>query len=162
MSHTPEEWRSVPEHPDYEASSLGRVKSLFFKNHHSRVFKPRILKGGLRPNGYLKVFVDGMQLSVHRLVCMTFHGPCPEGMECRHLNGHKNDCRSANLAWGPRRVNQIDCIRHGRAKYNKLTQAQVAEIKLNRNNDSHRATAAQYGVHETTIGNARNGKTWNW
>jgi len=35
----------------------------------------------------------------HLLICITFHGPRPEGYECDHLNGCVTDYSAANLEW---------------------------------------------------------------
>lgn len=50
---------------------------------------------------------------VHRLVLGAFVGPCPAGMECRHLNGDSTDNRVENLAWGTHVENVKDVIAHG-------------------------------------------------
>ncbi len=34
---------------------------------------------------------------LHRLICEAFHGPCPEGQECRHLDGDPSNNRPENL-----------------------------------------------------------------
>src|SRR5690349_17026518 len=39
--------------------------------------------------------------SVHRLICMTFHGmPSSKTMQVRHLDGDPANNRPENLAWG--------------------------------------------------------------
>ena len=53
---------------------------------------------------------------VHRMVLEAFVGPCPEGMQCRHLNDVKNDNRLNNLAWGTRKENSADAIRNRLAR----------------------------------------------
>lgn len=53
--------------------------------------------------------------NVHKLILETFVGLAPEGMECRHLNGDAGDNRLVNLAWGTRKENHDDSIRHGTA-----------------------------------------------
>ena len=50
---------------------------------------------------------------VHRLVLEAFVGPCPDGMECRHLDGNPGNNRLENLAWGTPKENAADSIRHG-------------------------------------------------
>lgn len=50
---------------------------------------------------------------VSRLVLENFVGPCPPGMECRHLDGDSTNNRLNNLAWGTRLQNASDRIRHG-------------------------------------------------
>lgn len=50
---------------------------------------------------------------LHRAVLEMHVGPCPTGMECRHLNGDSLDNRLGNLAWGTPSENSKDAIRHG-------------------------------------------------
>lgn len=50
---------------------------------------------------------------VHRLVLETFVGPCPEGMECRHLDGNPSNNLLDNLAWGTREENIEDNRQNG-------------------------------------------------
>lgn len=50
---------------------------------------------------------------VHRLVLTAFVGPCPEGMECRHLDGDAANNRLSNLCWGTREENIADSKRNG-------------------------------------------------
>lgn len=72
---------------------------------------------------------------VHRLVLESFIGPCPEGMETRHLNGKHDDNRLSNLCWGTQKDNYKDKILHGthqRGEKNprtKLINKQVLEIR---------------------------------
>jgi HNH endonuclease len=53
---------------------------------------------------------------VHRLVLEAFVGPCPTGLECRHLDGDPSNNRLDNLRWGTRLENVADTIRHGRRR----------------------------------------------
>jgi hypothetical protein len=50
---------------------------------------------------------------VHRLVLAAFVGPCPEGMEVRHLDGNPANTRLANLRYGTHSENELDKVRHG-------------------------------------------------
>ncbi len=62
---------------------------------------------------------------VHRLILETFVGPCPEGMECRHLDGNPaNNCLN-NIAWGTREQNIEDNRKNG--SYAKTHRATAFE-----------------------------------
>lgn len=87
-----EVWKPVPSLP-LEASNLGNIRSPIYgvKAVHKT------------PSGYRRV---GLSVAgkygthpVGRLVCAAFHGPCPEGHECDHINRDRSDDRPENLRW---------------------------------------------------------------
>jgi hypothetical protein len=114
-------WKPIPGYFGYEVSDWGRVRS----------FRSRTGKGPMRTTaaflkpssngrGYLSITLwNGSRLSgktfyIHRLVLTVFVGPCPEGMEARHVgtNDRANNHLS-NLCWGTKEENQEDRIWHG-------------------------------------------------
>lgn len=105
----PEEWRPVPDWPGYEASSHGRVRSSLGPGAG-----PVILKQHKAASGHLGVNLRDRELNanrvrrVHQLVLEAFVGPRPEGMVSRHLNGHHEDNRPANLRYGTAVANRLD------------------------------------------------------
>jgi len=53
--------------------------------------------------------------TVHKLVCLAFHGPQPSpSMQVRHLDGDAGNCAPENLAWGTQVENWQDRRMHGR------------------------------------------------
>lgn len=74
-----------------------------------RILKP--YRGDKR--GHQKVTIDLGRKYVHQLVAKAFIGPCPSGLEVRHLNGAYADNRATNLAYGSRSDNVLDSVRHG-------------------------------------------------
>lgn len=73
-------------------------------------------------HGYRQVgfSVNGKMLypRVHHLVMDAFGEPKPsDAHEIRHLNGNRRDNRIENLAWGTRRENWQDSVRHGTAVF---------------------------------------------
>jgi hypothetical protein len=75
------------------------------------------LTGSPDKDGYIRFTLirdDGTRTYPRRpqLICSAFHGPCPEGMEVRHLNGLSTDDRSDNLCWGTHQENIDDRERH--------------------------------------------------
>lgn len=109
-------WRAIPGYPGYEASDLGRIRSL-----RGRV--ARILKGGTDSSGYRMVCIqtpEGQRTpTVHRLVALAHIGPkpsVPEGsyrIEVCHENGDRTDNRLSNLRYDTNKANQQDSMRHG-------------------------------------------------
>jgi hypothetical protein len=76
------------------------------------------LKPSKGKNGYLSVQIfmpdkSSIRYYVHRLVLITFVGPCPDGMECLHGPGGKTDNSLANIRWGTPIENAADKIRDG-------------------------------------------------
>jgi hypothetical protein len=113
-----EKWRPVAGFPDYMVSDRGRVLS----NVGS---KPRVLVGSMATNGYRKVLLtrdrQSFNRSVHTLVAEAFHGPRPEGLVCRHLDGDRLNNASSNLTWGTYSENAQDRVRHGNDAFARRT-----------------------------------------
>ncbi len=139
-------WKAIPAFPDYEASNLGRVRSLprvrtdaggrnggiRNRNVPGVILRPALHKG--YPHVALTVDAKGYTMPVHRLVLEAFVGPRPDGMECRHLDGNRTNANLDNLAWGTPSENQMDRAEHGTANIgeqhpmSKLTELDVIEI----------------------------------
>lgn len=121
-----EEWRPIPNHPDYEVSSLGRVRS--WKGRARQLNKPRMMSPHIHPLGYIRLNIDGRQTSVHQLVAAAWHGPCPVDMEVDHINGVRDDNRPENLRYLTRQENmaRIDFRQKSHCKYrHPLTEDNV-------------------------------------
>ena len=97
----------------------------------------RQLKGTKSGVGYLtvKLGIPSKTYTIHVLVATAFHGPCPDGMECRHLDGSRTNNQSSNLEWGTRQQNCHDAARHGtsnigeRHPHAKLSADDVWQIR---------------------------------
>jgi len=99
------EWKPIPGFPGYEASSSGVIRPVAPRYKNGRG------KDGLRPwtverhgrlASYVTLHQDGKRHKdlVSRLVCLTFHGPAPEGLnDCAHVNHNSLDNRASNLKW---------------------------------------------------------------
>lgn len=111
---TAEEWRPIAGYPHYFATSSGRIVSC-----QPRWKQPRELKGGWTQSGggyrmVLLVNADGVACkTIHGLVATAFHGPRPEGMQARHLDGDKTNNAADNLRWGTASENNLDKVAHG-------------------------------------------------
>lgn len=101
-------WKGIPEYKGiYQASNLGRIKSLTRYVNHSegnkRIIKERILKQVKHGSGYpmLTLSQKGItkHLLVHRLIALAFI-PNPENKSCvNHLDGNKDNNLRSNLDW---------------------------------------------------------------
>lgn len=92
-----------------------------------------------RTGGYHRVPLRHRNMNrwvmAHRLVLEAFVGPCPEGMECCHWDGVRDNNRLNNLRWDTRKNNAKDRDRHGTKKWGTkhsssvLTEEQVRELR---------------------------------
>lgn len=129
MPESTECWMPIPSWEGiYEASDLGRIKSLARIVRSAkgiRLVRERILKPSVANTGYLVLNLcrDGKHFSnnVHVLVLSTFVGPHIKGMAGRHLNDVKIDNRLENLAWGTYSENEQDKLRNGHNYYANRT-----------------------------------------
>ena len=105
------EWRVVRAAPQYEIARDGTVRNIKTKRVRAHHF------GG--PSKYRSV---GLMLSpgrqktftVHRLVCLAFHGdpPTPKH-EVGHKDGSKDNAHADNLHWVTRAENMLEAKAHG-------------------------------------------------
>lgn len=107
-THNPEEWRPVVGWEGmYKVSDHGRVYSLRTGKY---------LRAGMnRRHRHVALCRgdEGKSYRVHRLVAEAFIGPCPDGMEVRHLDDDPDNNLLANLAYGTRSENMLDRVANG-------------------------------------------------
>jgi hypothetical protein len=100
MENIKEYWKSIEEYPEYEVSSIGRIRNK----------KGRILKF-YDSFGYSKIKLvhpitkKRKQNAIHRLVALAFIPQCLWKTEVNHKNKVKNDNKSNNLEWTDRSGN---------------------------------------------------------
>lgn len=152
--------RQIPDFPGYFITKDGHVWSAPKRSHT----KGKWMKSCNRDKlGHQFVVLcknsKCFNKAIHRLVLETFVGPCPEGMECRHLNGNPKDNRLKNLRWGTGKDNGLDKIIHGttlKGESNgraKLTEQDVRMIIYMYQTGlfSQREIAAIYNVSQRNI-----------
>ena len=174
------EWRPLAGWP-YEVSDQGGIR-------RSVQGGSPIAKAGrpLRPttdkDGYLCVTLcdkPRMQtFKVHTLICCTFNGPPPEGMDqVRHLDGTTDNNTPGNLCWGTALSNANDRLRHGTdARGEKSARAKFTQTEVDRLRADHaqalvgrqrvpkgwcQDAATRYGVSTITISCIVQGRGYN-
>jgi len=122
---TIEEWRSSPTYPDYEVSSLGRVRSRprpYAKLKGDRILRQKMPK---RPGPqYLRVSLRGAVRKkeyVHKMVAEAFVGPCPAGHEVNHVDEVKTNNAALNLEYRTPHENKIMWRDNQRARRLSIT-----------------------------------------
>jgi hypothetical protein len=105
---TPVRWLPIPGFDGYLVSDTGLILGK----------RRKLLALWPGKAGYLQIGLmcgkERRHFRVHQLVMLAFVGPCPEGMEIRHLDGNPANCALSNLAYGTSAENTQDQIRHGR------------------------------------------------
>ena len=98
-----EVWRDIPNYEGfYQASNLGRIKSLeridaIGRKRKEKILKPRITRGGYYLVALTKQSIRKDYL-VHRLVWSAFNGQIPEGYEINHLDERPVNNALSNLS----------------------------------------------------------------
>jgi hypothetical protein len=139
------EWRQIPGGPDVHGYRIIRVSPAVSSNGRSQ------------------------KLYVHILVATAFHGPRPDGMQCRHLNGNRSDSRPENLAWGTISENQMDRVPHGTSNRGemhgmaKLSIQQINEIRsLVSSGKSVAFVAKQFNISASHVYSVTRKRAWKW
>ena len=144
----------------YEVSDQGRVRSLPRNGTPGGIM--RLCLRGRRGRKYLFVSLrypgckTRKNASVHRLVAEAFIGPA-NGLIVLHGANGRSDNSVSNLRYGTHKENCADKYRDGteqtgtRNGANKLTEAQVLEIRAIGSSMKQKDIAAAYGVCPRTV-----------
>lgn len=156
----------------YRVSNMGRVKSLertripncpskFFK---SAVVIERILKPGIS-SGYCRVALSKegrcVEISVHRLVALSFIKNPENKPQINHINGIKTDNRAENLEWVTAKENRAHAIKSGLIDFSSFCKP-VAQFSLDgefiRIWDSSKLIERTLGIRHANIRACCNGE----
>nr|WP_274615889.1 HNH endonuclease signature motif containing protein [Sphingomonas sp. ACRSK] len=172
--HLLEEWRPIPRYSGYEASSLGRVRSVdrvvVDRNGRRIRRKGQVLRPYFdeRTSPYGCFAAGDKTCKVHVAVTLAFHGEPPEGKPYAcHGDGDTMNNVPSNLRWGSAQENQLDRHNHatttqGEAHpHAKLTEDNIIDI-IGRlaTGESQRSIGAAFGVSQSQISNIKTGARW--
>lgn len=162
----PHGFRQIPGFPRYAIDENGMVLSICgHRGGANRIWADAIrVKQLPDTDGYYRVSLshNGREqtVNVHRLVLTTFVGPCPDGMQCRHLDGNQTNNHVANLAWGTKSQNELDKNRHGTVGL-KLKADDVLEIRRRaESGELQREIAKYFCLHVSNVSRIVRRKAW--
>ena len=111
-----EMWKDIPGGEGfYQASDRGRIRSVdrHVRGKHGLTFyRGRVLKPG-RGKYMVVVLTRGDERLceyIHRLVMLTFKGPCPPRLEVCHSDSDRYNCKLDNMRYDTRSANAQDRI----------------------------------------------------
>ena len=146
----------------YEVSDVGSVRNTAGK-----------VLSACKERGYRRVSLhkEGRRKTyyVHSLVLAAFVSLRPEGMDCCHCNGRRDDNRVVNLRWDTRAGNFADKVEHGTkirgeaCHLSRLTETDVRFIKneLAKNQRGVPTRLAKmFGITKGNITAIKQGKSW--
>jgi len=164
-------WKSIINYENlYEISNFGQIKSFSRPGN----WHEKILKLNLKQDGYSQITLWKNRIPktflVHRLVLETFIGPCPMGMECRHIDNNRSNNQLNNLQWNFPSENRKDIIKYGTIAHQKgvlhgmakLTNDDVREIRdlLIKKELKQVEIAKRFNVSFQTISSIKLKKSW--
>lgn len=171
-----EVWKSIPSWPNYEASNLGRVRSIerVYEGERQRYRRPATILVTMQQKGRqyrrVNVYRDGKmyQRGVHRLVLEAFEGPSE--LVVNHIDGNQaNNCLD-NLEYctpaeNAKHAAKIGLLKGMKGESNgaaKLTENQVRQIR--KEHVPYRVScsklAKKYNVCEQTIAKIVRRELW--
>lgn len=170
------ERRKIKDYRYYEIDEKGNVYSLdrYVRGRYSnlslargRKLKPNNIKGyntvAFRKNSNTKRF------SIHRLVYETFVGEIKTGLQINHKDGDKLNNHYSNLETLTPKENTRHAWENGLCKKRLGTKTSIAKLndnkvrkirELGKSGLSQTKIALLFNVHQTTIFNIINNKTW--
>jgi hypothetical protein len=158
-------WRPIKGYEGlYSISNFGRVKSedrIIKRNNRfetcNNFLKGRILRPGIKSNGYLFVGLSKDNFKkyrmVHTLVVEAFIGDRPHGMDVSHEDNNKANNHISNLCYKTHHENVLDRAKHVVERQGEtvptavLSELQVINIRAaSESGITNKALSEKYGI----------------
>lgn len=159
---TKEIWKSLPNYPGIEISSLGRIKRLQTKTHPEYILS----EFAKDRDGYCRLSVKRGEekhyasMPIHRLVAIAFIENPENKPAVNHINGNREDNRVENLEWVTAKENVFHSFLYGKRKAVKqvpkntiLTDFQISQIEFLRQYYTLNQIAKLYNINYQTLKN---------
>lgn len=124
-------------------------------------------EGYINANGYGMRWCKHSKrmMNAHRALWIETHGPIPDHLDVMHACDNRACVNLDHLSVGTRSENLRQMAERKRRRWDgihspghKLTEEQVADIRSDPR--SHRVIGRDYGLHHSTIGSIKRGKSW--
>lgn len=170
MEETEEKWKQVKDFPNYEISTLGKLRRINLCKNSLKGLGFLNPKAGNQ--GYCKVTLYNLgkkiYKTIHSLVADAFLGRIPDGKEINHIDGNKSNNCITNLEYVTPKENVLHAIKTGlkvmesgsKSARAKLSQKEVEIIRKRLLNEHYVIIAKDFDVCAETIRRIKLGKTY--
>lgn len=151
-------WKTIPGYSKYIINECGDIYSFFSDN---------ILTPAINQDGYLRIMLKNNNNKrktefVHKLVLLTFIGPRPKGMICRHYpDQNPQNNHISNLSYSNQQQNSYDRIENNTYTCAILTPNMVIHIKeMLQNHATDKQIQEIYDISSAVLSNIRHNNIW--
>jgi len=147
-----EQWKRIPSHPRYEASTHGRIR-----NSNGKVIKQNLV------NGYPTVGLAYGSAYVHRAVAECFCEKAEGQIEVNHIDCDRTNNVPSNLEWCTPKENSQHYVSHGRGvqtSYNLRDPHGKVYIGTNLSKLCRDFGLQQGNLHKVVKGERKSHKGW--
>jgi len=122
-------WVTIVDFPNYEVSDAGEVRN-------SKTGK--VMKGGVKRNGYAQVKLSGHWSTVHRLVAQHFienpeNKPCVDHIDRNRVNNHLSNLRWVTQSENRQNTDYYGHVTSGHRHHIYTTSTDTFNVRFYRN-----------------------------
>lgn len=120
-------WKDIPGFHGYQASNLGRIKSLKYGKEKFIGSKTKM------PNGYVRcnIHIKNKTYTIGRLILSAFIRPSNNGEECDHIDRNPENNNLSNLRWVSRTENLLNRGNYGNSKLKGVSKCSTNYVRKN-------------------------------